>query len=190
MSDFKKHAHIWYIWLMEISNQKAMMEALLFSSSGPMRTKQLKEITGLEESEIEDIMDELKEEYKQRGGGVLISQLAGGYIMHTNPDFSMWARKVKASQPAKLSQASLESLAIIAYKQPITKAELEALRGVNSDGVMKTLLDRRLVKIVGRKEAPGKPLLFGTTQEFLLLFGLKDLAGLPTLKEFQREDVV
>ncbi|MDA8325018.1 MAG: SMC-Scp complex subunit ScpB [Nitrospiraceae bacterium] len=175
-----------------VSTQKAMMEALLFASSGPLRVKDLKELTGLPENEIEDLLDELKEEYRQRGGGVLITQLAGGYMMHTNPDCSGWARKLKASEPAraKMSQASLESLAIIAYKQPITKAELEALRGVNSDGVMKALLDRRLIKIVGRKEAPGKPLLYGTTQEFLLHFGLKDLTGLPTLKEFQREDVV
>ncbi len=174
----------------EVFNPKAMMEALLFASPEPLRVKDLKEMTGLPENEIEDLLDELREEYSQRGGGVLITQLAGGYIMHTNPDHSGWARKLKASEPAKLSQASLESLAIIAYKQPITKAELEALRGVNSDGVMKTLLDRRLIKIVSRKEAPGKPLLYGTTQEFLIHFGLKDLTGLPTLKEFQREDVV
>ena len=171
-------------------NSKAMLEALLFSSPAPMGLKEIKDITGLPETELKDLLDEIKAEYAQRSGGVLVSELAGGYIMHTNPDHSNWARKLKASQPSKLSQASLESLAIIAYKQPITKAELEALRGVNSDGVMKTLLDRRLIKIMGRKEAPGKPLLFGTTQEFLMQFGLKDLMGLPTLKEFQREDTV
>lgn len=171
-------------------NSKAMLEALLFSSSGPLGLKEIKETTGLPETELKDLLDEIKTEYAQRGGGVLVSELAGGYMMHTNPDYSNWARKLRTSQPSKLSQASLETLAIIAYKQPITKAELETLRGVNSDGVMKTLLDRRLIKIMGRKEAPGKPLLFGTTQEFLIQFGLKDLTGLPTLKEFQREDAV
>lgn len=171
-------------------NIKAMLEALLFSSQGPLGMKEVKEITGLPETDLKDALDELKAEYAQRGGGVLVSELAGGYIMHTNPDHSGWARKLKATQPSKLSQASLETLAIIAYKQPITKAEVEALRGVNSDGVMKTLLDRRLIKIMGRKEAPGKPVLFGTTQEFLIQFGLKDLTGLPTMKEFQREDMI
>ncbi len=167
-----------------------MLEALLFSSPGPLGLKEIKETTGLPETELKDLLDEIKAEYAQRAGGVLVSELAGGYIMHTNSDHSHWARKLKATQPSKLSQASLETLAIIAYKQPITKAELEALRGVGSDGVMKTLLDRRLIKMIGRKEAPGKPLLFGTTQEFLVQFGLKDLTGLPTLKEFQREDAV
>ncbi|MDA8387794.1 MAG: SMC-Scp complex subunit ScpB [Nitrospiraceae bacterium] len=181
-----------YISLMEIGSRKAMMEALLFAGSGPLGIKVLLEITGLPETEIEDLMDELVEEYRQRQGGMLISRLAGGYAMHTNPDYSGWAGKLNASgaAKAKISPASLESLAIIAYKQPITKAELEAVRGVNSDGVMKTLLDRRLIRIVGRKEAPGKPLLYGTTQEFLMHFGLKDLAGLPTLRELEREDVV
>ena len=176
---------------METGNRKAMMEALLFAGSSPLGIKELKEITGLPETEIEDLLDEIMEEHRQRQGGVLVSRLAGGYIMHTNPEHSAWAGRLTSSGgKAKISQASLESLAIIAYKQPITKAELEAVRGVNSDGVMKTLLDRRLIKIVGRKEAPGKPLLYGTTQEFLVHFGLKDLAGLPTVKELEREDVV
>ena len=173
-------------------NRKAMMEALLFAGPSPLGIKDLMETTGLAEAEIEDLLDEIMEEYRQRQGGVLVSRLAGGFVMHTNPEHSAWSGRLASSETAKakISQASLESLAIIAYKQPITKAELEAVRGVNSDGVMKTLLDRRLIKIVGRKEAPGKPMLYGTTREFLIHFGLEDLAGLPTLKELEREDVV
>jgi len=179
---------------MEGPDKKALiklMEALLFIAGEPLRLADLKEITGLREEELKDLAEELSAEYRERGGGVLISEIAGGWQMHTNPEHSEWARKLKGGpQGAKLSPAALESLAIIAYKQPLTKAELEALRSVNSDGVIKTLLERRLIKVVGRKEAPGKPLLYGTTREFLIHFGLKDLTELPTLKELEREDAV
>jgi segregation and condensation protein B len=106
--------------------------------------------------------------------------------MVTNPACGPWVKKLLATDiPTRLTHQSLETLSIIAYKQPITKAEIEAIRGVNSDGVVKTLLERRLVKIIGRKEVPGRPLMYGTTKEFLQGFGLKDLAELPTLKEFR-----
>jgi segregation and condensation protein B len=167
------------------------LEALLFISGEPVRLADLKDVTGLGEADLKDIMQELAAEYREKAGGVLISEIAGGWQMHTNPEHSDWARKLKGgTQGTKLSQAALESLAIIAYKQPLTKAELEALRSVNSDAVVKTLLERRLIKVVGRKEAPGKPLLYGTTREFLVHFGLKDLTELPTLKELEREDAV
>ena len=116
-------------------------------------------------------------------------EIAGGYQIVTHPSYLPWIKKFKnTSTSNKLSMAALESLAIIAYNQPIIKAELEHIRGVNSDGVMKTLLDRRLIKIMGRKEVPGKPLLYGTTREFLQYFGLKDLTELPTIKELSREE--
>ncbi len=172
-------------------NRKALLEALLFVAGEPLRLQDMKELTGLAEAELKDLIDELRAEYKERGGGLLISEIAGGYQMHTNPEQSEWARKLRGTAAAsKLSPASLESLAIIAYKQPLTKPELEAIRGVNSDGVLKTLLDRHLIKVVGRKEIPGKPLLYGTTREFLVHFGLKDLSELPTVKELEREDAV
>ncbi|MDA8169555.1 MAG: SMC-Scp complex subunit ScpB [Nitrospiraceae bacterium] len=175
--------------MMEI-NKKASIEALLFVAGEPLRIQDIKDATGLAETEITDILDELRAEYRERSAGMLVSGIAGGFQMHTNPEHSEWARKLRAAPPQKLSPASLETLAIIAYKQPITKAEVDVLRGVNSDGVFKTLLDRRFVKIVGRKEAPGKPLLYGTTQEFLMHFGLKDLTELPTLKELERGEAV
>ncbi len=106
-----------------------------------------------------------------------------------NPAMTEWARKLMGVVKAqKLSPASLETLAIIAYKQPLTKVEVEELRGVNADGVMKSLLDKRLIEIVGKKEAPGKPILYGTTKEFLEYFGLNSLTELPTLKDLQREE--
>lgn len=176
---------------MEGQNRKALLEALFFITGEPLRLADLKELTGVPEPELKDLIEELMADYRERGGGLLVSEIAGGYQMHTNPDHSEWAKKLKGSeQGGKLSQPALESLAIVAYKQPLTKAELEALRGVNSDGVIKTLLDRKLIKMVGRKEAPGKPLLYGTTREFLVHFGLKDLTELPTLKELEREDAV
>jgi segregation and condensation protein B len=173
---------------MEDARKKALIESLIFLSGSPVTISELKEITGIPQDEINSLAEELISEYGERGGGVLIARIAGGFQMATNPEFAGWTKKLKASgSPQKLSLPALETLAIIAYKQPLTKAEVEALRGVNSDGVVKNLLDRRLIKIIGRKEAPGKPLLYGTTREFLEYFGLKDLTGLPTLKDMERE---
>jgi segregation and condensation protein B len=173
----------------ERKTRKSMLEVLLFLSGEPVSASDLKSVTGLPEAEIAELLDELSEEYRERGGGVLVGSLAGGYQMYTDPRYSEWARKFRGTARAqKLSMASLETLAIVAYKQPITKVEIEELRGVNSDGVMKSLLEKRLVKIVGKKEAPGRPMLYGTTREFLQYFGLGDLTELPTLKDLEREE--
>ncbi len=174
---------------MEEGQKKSILEMLVFLSGQPITTREMKAVTGLPETEIDDLMDELIAEYGERQGGVVIGRIAGGYQMHTNPSFAAYASKFRGTAKAqKLSMPALEALAIIAYRQPITRVEVEELRGVNSDGVVKTLLERRLVKIVGRKEAPGKPLLYGTTREFLEYFGLKDLTELPTLKDLDREE--
>jgi segregation and condensation protein B len=109
--------------------------------------------------------------------------------MVTNPEYSECVKKFKSTQlSSKLSMPALETLSIIAYKQPIIKAEIEQLRGVNSDSAIRTLLEKRLIKVIGRKEAPGRPFLYGTTREFLQYFGLKDLTELPTLKDLIREE--
>ena len=118
-------------------------------------------------------------------------EIAGGYQILTKTDFAEWIKKfnlIKLS--ARLSRAAVETLAIIAYKQPIIRPEIEVIRGVNVEGILKNLLDRRLIKILGRKDVPGKPLLYGTTKEFLQYFGLKDLSELPTLKEFKESEVI
>jgi segregation and condensation protein B len=116
-----------------------------------------------------------------------IAGLAGGYQFITRPEYAVYIKKLQKIRPPKLSAQSLETLAIIAYRQPIIKAEIEAIRGVSADGVIKTLLDRRLVKIAGRQDVPGKPMMYATTNEFLQYFGLKDLNSLPSLRELRRE---
>jgi len=176
---------------MTSKEKKALIEALLFVSGDPVTLANLKSTTELPESDLKQLVDELILEYKQKDSGVLIIEIANGYQMVTNPLYSTWLKKFTSTNTSnRLSMPSLETLAIIAYKQPIIKAELEQIRGVNSDGVIKTLLDRRLIKIIGRKEVPGKPLLYGTTQEFLQYFGIKDLTELPTLKELAREEAI
>lgn len=169
--------------------KKALIESLLFVSGDPVTLYTLKNTTELPVNDIKQFLDELIMEYIQKDGGIQIIEIANGYQMVTNPFYSQWLKKFTNNNTSnKLSMPSLETLAIIAYKQPIIKAEIEHVRGVNSDGVMKTLLDKKLIKIMGRKEVPGKPLLYGTTLEFLQYFGIKDLTELPTLKELAREE--
>ncbi len=174
---------------MEDLDKKSLIEALLFISGEPLDPKDIRKITDFSDEEISMSLNELIDEYRSRNGGFLIAEIAEGYQIVTNPEFAPWIRKLKSTTTtAKLSIAALETLSMVAYKQPITKVEIEQLRGVNSDGVVKSLLEKRLIKILGKKEVPGKPMLYGTTKEFLQYFGLKDLSELPTLKELQRDD--
>jgi len=175
--------------MLEDKEKKSLLEAILFLSGEPVVLSSLKDVFEVPETELKKSMDELVADYREKNGGLLIAEIANGYQMITNPAYSLWLKKFNTSSTAtKLSLPALETLAIIAYRQPIIKAEIEQFRSVNSDGVVKTLLDRRLIKIMGRKEAPGRPLLYGTTKEFLQYFGLKDLAELPTLKDIEREE--
>lgn len=174
---------------MDIQEKKSVIEALLFVAGEPLAPSALKGVAEMPEAEIKQILEELAAEYRERNGGMRIVEIANGYQMVTNPDSARWIRKFRnANTSNKLSMPALETLAIVAYNQPIIKAEIEQIRGVNSDGVIKTLLERRLIKIMGRKEMPGRPLLYGTTREFLQYFGLKDLTELPTIKELNREE--
>lgn len=175
---------------MEDREKKALLEALLLYSGEPLTPSTLKAVTEIDEPEIRRLAGELISDYRSRSGGILIAEIANGYQMVTDPRFAPWIKKLRGSESSKLSPAALETLAIIAYKQPIIKAEVEQVRGVNSDGVMKTLLEKRLIKIMGKKEAPGKPLLYGTTKEFLRHFGLKDLTELPTIRDLAREETI
>lgn len=174
---------------MDRKEKKDIIELLLFTSGESITVSSIKEITGFSEEEIKTLLDELIIEYDERNGGIVIKEIAGGFQLITNPQYSEWVKKIKKNvNQARLSMAALETLAIIAYKQPIIKAEIEQIRGVNSDGAIKTLLEKRLIRIVGKKEAPGRPFLYGTTKEFLEYFGLKDLTELPTLKDLSREE--
>jgi len=171
---------------MKEDEARSIIESVLFISGEPVSLDTLKKILELDKQDVERLVNELVSEYALKNSGLVLVEVAGGVQMVTNPDCAPWIKKLLAtSMPARLSQPSLETLAIIAYKQPIIKSEIEAIRGVNSDGVVRTLLERRQIKILGRKEVPGRPLLYGTTREFLQTFGLKDLSELPTLKEFQ-----
>ncbi|MEW6740480.1 MAG: SMC-Scp complex subunit ScpB [Nitrospirota bacterium] len=168
---------------------KSALEALLFVAGESVPVSSLVKATEMPESEIKKLMEELISDYKGKHSGILIVEVADGYQMVTNPDFSMWVKKFKnINQSSKLSPPTLETLAIIAYKQPITKLEIDQLRGVNSDGAVKSLLDKRLIKIVGKKETPGRPFLYGTTKEFLQYFGLKNLSDLPPINDFFKDE--
>jgi len=171
---------------MEDRKIRSILEALLFISGQPLNIDTLKDILEIDRARLEGLLRDMVSDYSLNNSGILIVEVAGGFQMVTNPACAPWVKKLLATViPTRLSHQSLETLSIIAYKQPITKAEIETIRGVNSDGVIRTLIERRLIKILGRKEAPGRPLMYGTTKEFLHCFGLKDLSELPTLGEFQ-----
>jgi segregation and condensation protein B len=164
-----------------------IIEALLFASDSPLSSDKiqavLKDITP---DEIDRIINSLNEKYRMEGHSFAIKKIARGYRMYTLPDFASWIRALSShNRREKLSQQSLEVLAIVAYKQPIVKSDIDRVRGVNSEGPIFTLLDRKLITIVGRKPTPGRPLLYGTTQEFLTHFGLKDLDDLPKIEELE-----
>lgn len=174
---------------MEEKDKISVLETILFLSGELITCSTLKDVLELPESEIRRLMEVLISEYRERNAGLLITEIANGYQMVTNPLYAEWIMKFKKMRIAsKLSMPALETLAIIAYKQPIIRAEIETIRGVNSDSAIKTLLEKRLIKIMGRQEVPGRPFLFGTTREFLQYFGLKDLTELPTLKDLAREE--
>jgi len=175
---------------LEDQQLKTAIEALLFIGGGPLSVERLKGI--FEEAtkeQIEAQLQALKADYEARDAGVMVAEVANGYQLATRPEQAVWVRKFKTVKvTTRLSRPALETLAIIAYKQPITRPEIEAIRGVNIGGIVRNLMERRLVKIVGKKDVVGKPLLYGTTVEFLQYFGLKDLSSLPTLREFQELD--
>ncbi len=169
------------------NNHHQIIEALLFASESPLSSDKiqavLKDVT-LEE--IEETVDSLNDKYRMGGHSFAIKKIARGYQMYTLPDFASWIRALFShNRRERLSQQSLEVLAIVAYRQPIVKTDVDRLRGVNSEGPIFTLLDRKLITIVGRKPTPGRPLLYGTTQEFLTHFGLKDLDDLPKIEELE-----
>lgn len=174
---------------MEDNDKKSILEIILFLSGEPVPLSTLQGVIELPENETKHLLNELIEEYTAKNAGLLIVEIALGYQMVTNPAFSEWVRKFRTSQvSSRLSMPALETLAIIAYKQPIIRAEIEQIRGVNSDSAIRTLSEKRLIKIMGRKEAPGRPFLYGTTKDFLQYFGMKDLTELPTLKDIIREE--
>ncbi len=167
-------------------NLQAALEALLFSSDQPLSLSLLSESLDAPPDEVAAALLRLGTEYAARGAGVELREIAGGHLLVTHPEQAEWVgRMLRGKKKMRLSRAGLETMAIIAYKQPVTKSEVEAIRGVDSSAVLATLLERNLVTIRGRSKVVGRPLLYGTTQEFLDYFGLKDLAELPRPEELR-----
>src|SRR5579864_29140 len=166
---------------------KALVEAVIYITDEPLSADQISIALGQPAEKVGRVLEELTAEYNQPEHGLTVREIAGGYKMSTKPEHHEAVRAfVKNLKPAfKLSLAALETLAVIAYKQPITAPEIMEIRGVQGAGVLKTLIDRKLIATSGRKSVVGKPILYKTTKEFLIQFGLKDLAELPTLKEFE-----
>jgi len=165
---------------------KPILESVLFVSESPVRLETLVEI--LPESNKEAILEgihRIKTEYEDSSKGLELVEIAGGYQFRTKPKWAEWINRLKKTKAVKLSQSALEALAIIAYRQPTIRPAIEEIRGVDSGWVLRTLLEKGLIKIMGRRDLPGRPIIYGTTKAFLELFGLNTLSGLPTLKEIQ-----
>jgi segregation and condensation protein B len=176
---------------MTFPSLNAIIEGLLFVSDGPLSLDRLTELLpDYERASVRLAVQELRNDYELRGSGVHLTEVAGGWQLRTVPELMPYLSRMVKGRPARFSQSALETLAIVAYRQPITRQEIEYLRGVDTGAVLKTLLEKRLVKILGKKDIPGRPIIYGTTKEFLEVFNLKDLKGLPTLREIQSLDEV
>lgn len=169
-----------------IKDLKNIIESLLFVAEGPLTIDSIKKVLDLTEAkEIRNALAELMDEYETRRGGFLLSEVAGGYQLRSRPEYTEWIKRLIQPKPYRLSKSALETLAIIAYKQPIIRSDIEHIRGVDCGGVLRMLLERKLIRILGRKEIPGRPLIYATTKQFLQIFDLKDLKDLPTPKEIE-----
>lgn len=167
-----------------MENIKGILESLLFISEEPLTLERLKIILApIAAGDIRGALNDLIEEYDTRRGGFVLKEVAGGYQFRTRPEHTEWITKLIQPRPPRLSKAALETLAIIAYKQPLIRSDIEHIRGVDCGGVIRALLERKLVRVLGRKEIPGRPLIYATTKRFLEVFDLKDLKDLPTPKE-------
>ena len=175
---------------MEHDRLRSVLESLLFVAEGPLTVHRMSDVLeGVDKKEILSVLSGLQSEYETAGRGLRLVEVAGGYQMRTPKENADWIKRLNRGRPARMTRATLETLAIIAYKQPMTRAEIESIRGVDVDGVLFTLQERRLVRIVARKDVPGRPFLYGTTAEFLEMFNLKELTNLPTLKEMEEMTV-
>ena len=171
---------------MDHFNIKPILESLFFISDSPIRLETLVEI--LPESNKEAILEGIRQiqaEYEDSSKGIELTEIAGGYQFRTKPGWAEWVHRLKKAKAVKLSQAALETLAIVAYRQPVIRPAIEEIRGVDTGSVLHTLLEKGLIKIMGRKELPGRPIVYGTTKAFLELFSLNSVSDLPKLQEIQ-----
>ncbi len=169
-----------------MENLKSILESLLLITEEPLSLEKIKPVLPeLSVKEITAALDELAAEYDERSAGFCLTKVAGGFQLRTRPEYTEYIQRLIQPKPARLSKAALETLAIIAYKQPVLRADIERVRGVDSGGVLRALLERKMVRILGRKEIPGRPLIYATTKLFLEVFGLKDLTELPSAAEIE-----
>jgi segregation and condensation protein B len=161
---------------------RGLLEALVFASDKPMKSGELARLASAPVKQVRELLAELRASYT--GHGIVLDEVAGGWIFRTSVEYAPFVRELASEKPVRLTRAQVETLAIVAYRQPITRPEVDDIRGVDSGATMKLLLERDLVRILGKKDEPGRPLLYGTTNQFLEFFGLKSLKDLPTLKEF------
>ena len=163
-----------------------IVESILFVAEEPLTIDRIKQIAAdASASDIHDALQELMQDYDNRQGGFYLREVAGGYQFRTRPNYTEWVKRLLAPKPPRLSRAALETLAIIAYKQPVIRSDVEHLRGVDCGGVLRVLLERSLIRVLGRKSIPGRPLIYGTTRRFLEVFDLKDLKDLPSPEEIE-----
>jgi segregation and condensation protein B len=168
------------------AERMAIIEALIFVSEEPLSAKVISEVLREDRATVDAALAELAKEFNSRNGGLQLREVAGGWQFATRPEYHEHVRAYLKSRPsAKLSIASLETLAVIAYKQPVTVPEILEIRGVQSPSSVKTLLDKKLIVAKGRKDTVGRPMMYGTSKEFLMQFGLKDLGELPSMEDFQ-----
>ncbi len=165
---------------------KRIIEGLLFTSHEPLSLERIQSLVeGMDKTALRACIQELSREYQDWDRAFRLVEVAGGYQLRTLPELAPWLRKLKRQSAPRLSQASMETLAVIAYRQPVTRAEVEYIRGVDSGAVFRGLMEKGFIRILGRKDGPGRALLYGTSKKFLEIFGLKDLSSLPALNELE-----
>jgi segregation and condensation protein B len=165
---------------------KLIVEALLFASEKPLSSREIHAVlTDTKPADISSALRVLKYEYEAMGRSFVLMEVGGGYQFRSRSEFGAYILKMMQASPARISRATMETLAIVAYKQPIMRQEIERIRGVDVGGILRTLLEKDLIKIVGRENLPGRPLIYGTTKKFLELFDLRDIDSLPKLKELK-----
>lgn len=170
--------------IVDSNNLKQIIEALFFVADGPLNKKQIAQVLeNVPIADIEQAIASLKQEYEDHAFSLV--EVAGGYGFRTKSDYAFWLRKFKKVQATRLSRAAMETLAIVAYRQPVMKAEVDKIRGVETGSMLRTLMEKDLIRIVGRQELPGRPLIYGTSKKFLEVFDLNDLSDLPTLEELK-----
>lgn len=171
---------------MNENDLKNIIESLLFVTDAPIDVKTFKtSIPDADPGAIRQALSRLMEEYTERQGGIKLCEVAGGFQFRTRSDYKEWVKRFLKPAPTRLSKAALETLAIIAYHQPIIRSDIEAIRGVDAGAILRNLLERKLIRILGKKEIPGRPLIYGTTKKFLEVFNLRSLRDMPSLKEIQ-----